>query len=55
LINCYVCNTEMIWGGDHDVENSEDFDVVSNFSCPKCNSYVEFFHCVCVTPNTSPE
>ena len=50
MINCYACNTEMIWGGDHDVDDNEEFSVVSNFTCPKCNSYAEFFHYVCVTP-----
>ena len=40
----------MIWGGDHDIDDNEEFSVVSNFTCPNCNSYLEFFHYVCVTP-----
>ena len=43
-MNCWLCGTELIWCGDHDVEDSEDYDIVSNLSCPKCNAYVEFFH-----------
>lgn len=49
-MKCYNCDTEMIWGGDHDVDDNDEYHVVSNFSCPKCFSYLEFFHCVCVTP-----
>ena len=49
-MNCWHCNTELIWGGDHDLvslqgmEDSEDYDIVSNLSCPECNSYVEVYH-----------
>ena len=43
-MNCWHCNTELIWGGDHDMEDSEDYDIVSNLSCPECNSYVEVYH-----------
>ena len=24
-MNCWVCNTELIWGGDHDIED-EGYD-----------------------------
>lgn len=34
----------MIWGGDHDMEDSESFEIVSNFSCPGCGSQVDFYH-----------
>ena len=44
-MNCWHCKTELIWGGDHDVEDSEDYDIVSNLSCPKCNAYVDVYHC----------
>ena len=40
-MNCYTCiNEELIWGGDHDSENSE-YSIITNLSCPKCNAYVE--------------
>ena len=33
-MKCWHCNTELIWGGDHDTEDNEDYDIVSNLSCP---------------------
>lgn len=42
-MNCWNCGTELVWGGDHDVEDSEEYFMVSNLSCHKCNSYVEFY------------
>ena len=47
-MNCWYCNTELSWGGDHPSDEvSEDladvFDTVTNFTCPKCGSYVEFY------------
>ena len=35
-MNCWHCNNELIWGGDH--------DIVSNLSCPKCHSAVDVWH-----------
>ena len=43
-MNCWHCNTELIWGGDHDTEDNEDYDMVSNLSCPKCHCHVEVSH-----------
>ena len=43
-MNCWHCNTELIWGGDHDTEDNEDYDMVSNLSCPKCHCHVEVYH-----------
>jgi formate dehydrogenase maturation protein FdhE len=45
-MNCWHCNTELTWGGDHDLEpsDSEDYDIVTNLSCPKCESFVEVYH-----------
>ena len=45
-MNCWHCKTPLIWGGDHDLEDSvrgEMFAMVTNLSCPKCNSYVEVY------------
>ena len=39
---CLTCGAEMIWGGDNEEEH-EDFSFVSNFTCPSCNSYMEFY------------
>ena len=43
-MNCWHCNTELIWGGDHDTEDNEDYDIVSNLSCPKCHAAVDVWH-----------
>ena len=43
-MNCWHCNTELIWGGDHDTEDDEDYDMVSNLSCPKCHTIVYVYH-----------
>ena len=43
-MNCWHCGTELIWGGDHDVEEDEDYDIVSNLSCPQCKSVVYVYH-----------
>jgi hypothetical protein len=34
-MNCWHCNTELVWGGDHDAEEDElEFSMVTNLSCP---------------------
>jgi len=44
-VNCWHCNTELIWGGDHDLEEeNEDYSIVTNLSCPKCHSFVEVYY-----------
>ena len=43
-MNCWHCNTELIWGGDHDTEDNEYYDIVSNLSCPNCHSSVDVWH-----------
>lgn len=47
-MTCWVCNEELIWGGDHDFEEDEThFDghtMMTNLSCPQCESYVEVYH-----------
>ena len=40
---CYWCDTELIWGGDHDTEDNTEYSVLTNLTCPKCNSYVEIY------------
>ena len=40
---CWQCGSELVWGGDHDLEQ-EDYDIVSNFSCMNCETYVEVYH-----------
>jgi hypothetical protein len=43
-MNCWHCNTDLIWGGDHDAEDSDTFSMVTNLSCPKCHSFVEVYY-----------
>jgi hypothetical protein len=43
-MKCWHCNTELIWGGDHDIEEeNEIYCVVTNLSCPNCKSFVEVY------------
>ena len=42
-MKCWHCDTDLIWGGDYDIEDSDDFSMVTNLSCPSCDSYVEVF------------
>ena len=51
-MNCWHCKTELIWGGDHDMDGEdyplndlENFSMMTNLSCPKCNSFVEVLPC----------
>jgi hypothetical protein len=43
-MNCWHCGHELIWGGDHDTEDNEEYDMVSNLSCPNCHCHVEVYH-----------
>jgi len=44
-MNCWRCQTELIWGGDHDIEEeTEDYDIVTNLSCPSCHCHVDVYH-----------
>ena len=41
-MNCYSCDKELIWGGDHTYEecDMEGEGIVSNLSCLDCDSVV---------------
>ena len=52
-MKCYHCNTELIWGGDHDIEENEDYNMVTNLSCPSCESFVEVYHPINTEQRTS--
>ena len=43
-MKCWHCKTELIWGGDHDTEDDNDYDMVTNLSCPKCHSAVYVYY-----------
>ena len=49
-MNCWHCGTELIWGGDHDLEENDGknigigaYDMVTNLSCPNCGAFVEVY------------
>ena len=43
-MNCWHCNTELIWGSDSDLDGfSDEYDMVSNLSCPNCGAAVEVY------------
>ncbi len=39
-MNCFWCDSKLIWGGDQDTEDNPEFSVRTNLSCPKCFSEV---------------
>lgn len=43
-MKCWHCNTELIWGGDQDMDednlSNEDYIMETNLSCPECKSFV---------------
>ena len=49
-MNCWHCKTELIWGGDHSIDEDfhpvlgEEYSMVTNLSCPKCNSMWKFIY-----------
>ena len=42
-MNCWHCKSELIWGGDKDLEEDTQYSIVTNLSCPKCFSLVEVY------------
>ena len=43
-MNCWHCNHELIWGGEHDIEEeNEEYTIITNLSCPNCKSFVEVY------------
>ena len=43
-MKCWHCGAELIWGGDHDCEDDDHYDMVTNLSCSNCETYVEVWH-----------
>ena len=45
-MDCWHCDTELIWGGDQDIEKEGygDYDIVTNLSCPECHTFVVVYH-----------
>jgi len=43
-MDCWHCKAELIWGGDQDIDDDEEHSMVTNLSCPKCESYVLVYY-----------
>lgn len=45
-MNCWQCDTELIWGADHNGEDYEndEYGIVTNLTCPNCDSFVLVYH-----------
>ena len=48
-MNCWHCDNKLIWGGDHDIDEDEtylfgEYSIVTNLSCPECDSYVLVYY-----------
>ena len=45
-MNCWHCNTELRWVGDHDVDELTDnrYTILSCLECPECKSWVEVYY-----------
>ena len=51
-MNCWHCGHQLIWGGDHDIEEeNEEYCMETNLSCPNCGSFVLVF----LPKDTDPE
>lgn len=44
-MNCWVCGSQLIWGGDHDAETDEGKHMIeTNLSCNECGAFVLVYH-----------
>jgi hypothetical protein len=43
-MKCWHCETELIWGADHDIENDDTYDMVTNLHCPKCYCVIDVYY-----------
>jgi len=44
MARCYLCSEELIWGGDHDIDDDDAYFIVSNLSCPECGAFHLVYH-----------
>ena len=42
-MECIKCKKEMTWGGDHDIDDEEEYDIVSNYFCNKCETSLFYY------------
>ena len=53
-MNCWICKTELIWGGDQDLEDDDEHSMMPNLSCPECNALVFVYYGESKPPNSEP-
>jgi len=39
-MKCWRCNTELVWGGDRNVDEDEDYALETNLKCLDCDLLV---------------
>ena len=39
-MDCWHCNSKLIWGGDNETDDGVYYSIVTNLSCPECGSLV---------------
>ena len=39
-MNCFWCDSELIWNNEHDTEDNPEFSVKTSLNCPRCFSEV---------------
>ena len=44
-MKCYVCSSDLIWGGDLDVEDMDGNELIeTNLTCSECEAVVIIYH-----------
>jgi len=43
-LKCFGCGGNAIWGGDHDVVDSEAYFIVSDLHCADCGLFYLMYH-----------
>ena len=43
-MKCWHCESDLIWDGDQDLDEDNDYDIVTNLTCPECNAFVQVYH-----------
>jgi uncharacterized protein YbaR (Trm112 family) len=44
-LNCWACNTPLVWSGDHDAEtDGGEYLIETSLTCPGCQAFVLVYH-----------
>lgn len=43
-MDCYVCNTPLLWGGDDEPLDNSSYTIETNLSCPECRALYFVLH-----------